>query len=114
MLIQWYKNIAFISAILWTGLGVLTIGSIALSSIGWAINLIIGLLFMLIAYFLYLRVKNLHCFYETIPSDAQNNPHLQRFLRLEMIFVLGTCFFGIILLSAGISRVFGEGYAIFG
>ena len=67
MLIQWCKNIAFIGAILWAGLGVLTIGSIALSSIGWVINLIIGSLFILIGFFLYLRAKHLHRFYEYYP-----------------------------------------------
>lgn len=114
MLIRRYRNIAFVSAALWVGLGGLTVGSIALSSIGWVINLVMGLLFMLIGVYLYFRAKNLHRFYETITPTARNNPYIQRFLNLELIFVLSTCFVGVIFLSAGISRVFGEGYAIFG
>ena len=113
-LIQWYKNIAFLSTIFWAGLGVLTIGSIVISANGWVINLVIGSFFILIGIFLYLRAKNLHRFYEVIPSDVQNTPPLKHFLRLEMILILGTGFLGGMLLLAGISRVFGEGFAIFG
>ena len=114
MLIQWYKYSALIGAILWIGLGALTLGSIVLSSIGWVINLVIGLIFILIGYFLYLRASKLVRFYVTATDDVQNNPHMQRFLRLDLMLVLSTCFLGGLLLTAGISRVFGEGYAIFG
>lgn len=114
MLIQWYKYSASISAILWIALGTLTIGSIVLSSIGWVINLVMGLLFILIGCFLYLRAYHWRRFYITVSSDMRNNPHLQRFLRLDLLFVLGACLLGALFLTAGVSRVFGEGYAIFG
>ena len=113
-LIHWYKNFAFLSAILWAGLGLLTVASVTLSTIGWEVNVMVGVLFISIGVFLYLRAKNLHWFYDVISTDVKNTPQLNRFLRLEMIFVLGTCFLGGLLLMAGISRVFGEGYAIFG
>jgi hypothetical protein len=114
MLIQWHKSIAFLGAIFWTALGMLAIGSIRLGTIAWVINLGMGFLFVATGYFLYRRAKNFSRFYETITPDAQNNPHLQRFLRLDLLFVLGAAFLSGLLLLAAISRVFGEGYAIFG
>ena len=113
-LIRWYKNLAIVSALLWAGLGLLTVGSIAVSSLGWAINLIMGVLFIFIGWFLYARSDSFYWVYSSSASDIQNHPHLQQFLRLDLIFVLGTCLVGGILLMASIGRVFGEGFAIFG
>ena len=114
MLIKWYKYSALTSAALWIALGIITIGSIVLSSIGWGINLIMGLLFMLIGCFLYFRAYNLHHFYVNATENMQENLHLRRFLRLDLIFVLGTLLVGALLVSAATSRVFGEGFPIFG
>jgi len=114
MLIRWYKNSALVSAILWIGIGAITIGSIALSSFSWGINLIMGFLFIFLGWFLYIRANYFHRFYSTNTADIQNNPHIKRFLRLDLMFVLSTCLIGGLLLTASISRVFGEGYPIFG
>ncbi len=114
MIIEWYKNIAYVGTVLWTGLGFLTIGSIALSSIGWAINLVMGSLFILIGYFLYLRAKNFYRFFRAITPDPLNFFYLQKFLRLDLAFVVGITFLSGLMLMAGIFRVFGEGFAIFG
>ncbi len=113
MIYEWYKNIAYLGTIFWAGLGLLTIGSIAISSIGWVINLVMGCLFLLIGYFLYLRTKNLYRFYRAVTPDMQNISYLQKFLRLDLIFVVGITFLSGLLLMAGIFRVFGEGFAIF-
>jgi hypothetical protein len=114
LLIQWYKNLALVSAFLWFGLGAITIGSIALSPISWAINLIIGLFFILIGWFLHRRASSFYHFYSTSADDTQNNQSLLRFLRLDFLAILGTCLVGSLLLIASISRVFGEGFAVFG
>jgi len=114
MLIRWHKNSALVSAILWIGIGAITIYSVALSSFGWGINLIMGFLFILLGWFLYIRANCFHRFFLTSTADIQNNPHFKRFLRLDLMFVLSTCLVGGLLLSASISRVFGEGYAVFG
>jgi hypothetical protein len=114
MIIEWYKNIAYLGTFFWAGLGLLTIGSIAISSIGWVINLVMGSLFILIGYFLYLRAKNFYRFFRAITPDTQNISYLQKFLRLDLVIVVGITFLGGLLLMAGIFRVFGEGFAIFG
>ncbi len=114
MIIKWYRYSALTSAVFWIALGIITIGSIVFSSIGWGINLIMGLLFMLIGCFLYFRAHNLHHFYVNATENMQNNLRLQRFLLLDLMFVLGTFLVGALLLSAAASRVFGEGFPIFG
>ena len=113
-LIQWYKNLALVSAFFWVGLGVLTVGSIIVSSLGWIINLIMGILFIFIGWYLYARSDSFYRLFSSSASDMQNNPYIQRFLRFDLIFVLGTCFVGGLLLMASMSRVFGEGFAVFG
>ncbi len=113
-LIRWYKNLALVSALLWVGLGVLTVGSIAVSTLGWAINLIMGALFIFIGWYIYARSDSFCRVYSSSASDMQNNPHIQRFLRLDLMFVLGACLVGGSLLVASISRVFGDGFAVFG
>jgi len=113
-IILWHKRFSLINTCLWSGIGTITIGSIIQSSLSWHINLLMGLLFFSIGCFFYLRSSNLHHFYFSGDSKIQKNLHLQRFLRLDMIFVLGSCLVGGILLFASISRVFKEGFAIFG
>jgi hypothetical protein len=95
-------------------LGAITIGSITLSSLGWVINLVMGLLFIFIGWFLYFRANNFHLFYSANIAETQNNQQLERFLRIDLILVLGTCLAGGLLLAVSIGRVFGEGYALFG
>lgn len=114
MSIRLYQFLALANALLWGALGILTIGSVWLSRIGWPINLLMGSVFAAIGGFLYLRAYHWQRFYLTAPVDVQNSPHIRRFLRLDLIFLVGMGLVGGILLTAGISRVFGEGYAIFG
>lgn len=113
-LIQWYKNLALVGAILWFGVGLITIGGIVLSSLGWIINLVMGLIFISIGWLLYRRASSFYLFFSASPVTNQNNLHLQRFMRLDLLVVCGASLLGGILLIASISRVFGEGYAVFG
>jgi hypothetical protein len=78
------------------------------------INLVMGTIFAFMDYFFYLRARKLQRFHANITSDLQNNQHLQGFLRMDLTLVLGACLICIILLSGAISRVFSEGYPIFG
>ncbi|MFZ2487886.1 MAG: hypothetical protein WAZ19_07155 [Anaerolineae bacterium] len=114
MSIRLYQFLALANALFWGMLGVLTIGSILLSRIGWPINLLMGNVFAAIGGFLYRRAYHWWRFYQTAPGDVQNSAHVKHFLHLDLIFLVGTGLIGGILLAAGISRVFGEGYAIFG
>ena len=114
MVIRFHKFSSILSAILWFLLGLLTIGSIAISSLGWIINLSMGVLFLIIAGFIFLHGKNLHQFYTRTIEIVQNDLHFKRFLWLDLIFVLSTVFLGGVFLIAAFFRVFGEGFAVFG
>ena len=114
MVIRFHKFSSILSAILWLLLGILTIGSITISSLGWIINLSMGFLFIIIAGFIYLHGKNLHQFYSNAIEIIQNDPHFKRFLRLDLLFVFSTTFLGGVSLIAAFFRVFGEGFAVFG
>lgn len=114
MLIRLYKNTALVSAIFWAGTGSITIGSIVVSSLDWGINLVMGLILIFVGWFLYLRANNFYRCYIASPTDMQKNPSCLRFLRLDLLLVIISCLVGAVLLAASISRVFGEGYAVFG
>lgn len=112
--IQWYKYIALASAFFWLGLGTLTMGSILVSALGWAINLIMGLFFILIGLYLRRRANSFYHFYVASSDEIQNNQHLCQFLRLDFFIVLGSSLVGGVLLLASLHRVFLEGFAVFG
>jgi riboflavin transporter FmnP len=54
-----YKIESYLGAFLYIILGFLTIGSILNGTIGWWINLIMGMLFIAIGYYLYSKVKSI-------------------------------------------------------
>lgn len=114
MLINIHKYIAYLSTFFWFALGAVTIGSILRSQLGWPINLIMGILFILIGGFIYLYTHNLSLFCETLPDDVQKNIYFHRFLRLDIIIVIVSAFSGGLFLVAAVFRVFGEGFAVFG
>ena len=112
--IKFHKYSYIFSACLWSVLGMMTIGSIAVSSIGWVINLGMGLLFILIGVYLYFRGNSLHRFYSSAVDNLQQDPNYQRFLRFEMIFVIISSILSGVFLIAAFIRVFREGFAVFG
>ncbi|MCP9927706.1 hypothetical protein [Cyanobium sp. CH-040] len=114
MLIRLYRSFALASAALWSGTGFVVIGSIAMSVRNWVVNLVMGQLFVIAGLFLCLRANQFACYYMSIPCDMQRNPACMRFLRLDFLLVLITCLVGGLLFAASLSRVVGEGYAVFG
>ncbi|MGF1535547.1 MAG: hypothetical protein ACFB4J_03530 [Elainellaceae cyanobacterium] len=102
------------SASLWVGLGLTTAGSIAVSWLSWQINLLMGVVFAATGCFFYLRANSLFLAYSLSVIEPRNNRHLQRFLLLDLLFMLSTCFVGSLLLLASLSRIFSEGLAVFG
>ncbi len=80
----------------------------------WVVNLVMGSLFVIAGLFLYLRANRFACYYRAIPIDFQRSPSCMRFLRSDLLLVLITCLAGGVLFAASLSRVVGEGYAVFG
>jgi hypothetical protein len=95
-------------------LGMLTIGSIVLSSIGWFINLGMGLFFIMIGVYLYFRGNSLHRFYSGAVDNLQDDPKFRRFLRLDLLFVIISCVVSGAFLTGAFIRIFFEGFAVFG
>lgn len=117
------KLIHFLSnlgALFWVLLGLLTIGGIALSTIGWVINTVVGILFITIGLFFYAHGRAFVRFYQShtehgsTEREFSSNPFLKRFMTLEILLLAGNCLVSALLLTAGASRVFGEGFPIFG
>jgi len=114
MVVKLHKYSSILSASLWLILGILTAGSIVISKLGWIINVGMGLLFIIIGCFMYFHGNSLHQFYGSAVEKIQYDPNFRRFLRLDLIFVLISCIFSGISLIAVITRIFFEGYAVFG
>jgi len=114
MIIKIHKFCSILCTSLWLILGMLTIGSIAASSLVWIVNLGMGLLFIIIGVFIYLHGMRLHLFYASAVHKLQKDPNFQKFLRLDLIFVIISCLGGGVLLIGALIRVFMEGFAVFG
>jgi hypothetical protein len=84
------------------------------SPVDWAINLAMGLLFLFVGWFLYMRASSFYRFYLTFSADRQKSPSCLRFLRFDLLMVVITCLAGSLSLVASISRAYREGYAVFG
>ena len=105
-LVHWLANSA---TVFWLLLVLLTFGGIFLSTIGWVINVVMGIIFSFIAGFFRVRGQSL----EALLEDGEQKP-ISRFLQTEIVLLLGVNLVAIILLSAALSRIFGEGLPLFG
>jgi hypothetical protein len=114
MLIQWYRYSALVAAACWAGSGLVVMSSSLLSPADWAVNLVMGLLFLLTGWLLHVRASRFYGLYLTFPVDQQKSPSCLRFLRFDLLMVVITCLAGALVLVASISRVYREGYAVFG
>jgi len=108
--VQVYKYIGFLSATVFTILGLITLGSILHNTIGFYLNVIMGVIFGAVGYYLYAKTQSV---LKLLPNVQQSKVY-NRFLLLELVFSITTLFVGILLLSGAISRVFGEQLPIFG
>ena len=119
-----YKISAYTSVFIWLVTGILIIGSIALGYNGMYayimyINIIMGIIFWLISFYLYYKTKNTLSIvneinYFKLHSNANSFESLNKFIITEMIFNILSLFISIMLLSAVISRIWGEGQPVFG
>lgn len=113
-----YKIISFTGALTYMLLGLVTVGSVLNGNTGLYINLLMGLIFIGTGYYLYEKAKHIIILLlEVKNSDIRRSlspKTLTKFLFLEKIFVLVSLLFGVVILSAAISRVFFERMPIFG
>ena len=115
---KFYKIVSYLGVFSFILLGLLTIGSIIYSTTGWVINLIMGLFFTTIGYYLYAKAKSVIKLIFNI-NKMNNERHvtlksIDRFMFFEKIFIICCLLFGALLLSLAFSRIFGENLPIFG
>lgn len=104
--------IMYAAATTWALIGLFVILSVLHSTLAWPINIIMGLVFLAIGYFLYLKAKNsLALLYENKPLYTKQ---LKHFFTLETILFALALLLGLVLLSGTLSRVLGEQMAVFG
>lgn len=113
MKLRLYRLFTVVSILVWGTIGTLILGSI-LNDLGMAfINVVMGLIFYVITYYLYLKKKNGSSLFLLIDDPAKKEV-LSRFLNLELIFYALASLVGLAILSGTISRVFFEKFAVFG
>ena len=105
-LVHWLAHSA---TAFWLLLALLTFGGIFLSTLGWVINVIMGIIFGLIGVFFRVRGQSLKALLE----EGEQKP-IGLFLQTEIVLLLGVNLVAIVLLSAALSRIFGEGLPLFG
>ncbi|MCF6172756.1 MAG: hypothetical protein L3J44_03095 [Campylobacteraceae bacterium] len=92
--------------------------SIVYGTIGMYINLTVGVFFMAIGYYLYLKASStmnlINSITKTASEKQETSNAITRFVILEKIFTIGIFLIGAILLMAVVSRMFGEQLPIFG
>jgi hypothetical protein len=103
---------AYLSNLFWIMAGLSTIGSIYLSTNSFATNLIVGLIFILMGLYIYYKVKYLSEFLTKV-EIGEHNRLFKKVIFGEIIFIILFLFVGIIIFSAVLSRVFGEGFPVF-
>ena len=104
---------AYATALLWLTSGVLTIGSIYLSTIGAFINITVGSIFLIIAVFYMEKQKRL---YFLLNQTCKKDPTVlcQKVISLELLSMGIAIFLGLIVVYAITHRIFYEGFAVFG
>lgn len=103
----------YLTIFLWITSGLIIIGSIYLSRIGFVINLLVGTLFILLGLYFYFKEKFLSEFLKKT-CESELGKLYKKVILGEVIFIMVTLLVGVIILSAVSSRVFGEGFAVFG
>jgi len=107
------KLLDLINISLWLIIGLITIGSIFLSSIGFVINLVVGSIFISIAIFFNYKRKYLFELLKKIYNDGVY-VLTDKVINGEIVGLVTALILGILIFSAVSSRVFIEGFPVFG
>ena len=109
-----YIIASWINVLLWSLIGLFTIGSIILSRNGMVINLVVGTIFLLIAGLFFLKA---YFFTKGVKAEEishESKTYFSKYLKADLILTTGTVLFSLIIFSAVLHRIFQEGTPIFG
>lgn len=104
------KTTVYTTVIIWLLTGILIVASIINDTMGAPINLFMGVVFIAIAYYLYVKAQNSLTLLQ-IPFETNIK---KQFFRIELVFFILSLLFGLLLLSGTFSRVFIEKMTVFG
>ena len=111
---RYYTFSSYLAGLLWAILALVTLWGITLSTIGWAINLMAAVLFLLIGCFFYFRANSLQKFVKTLTLTEPSQKFLQTYLLLDKLFVSVSLLISILFLTGVVIRVFIEKFPVFG
>lgn len=104
-----FKIISYLGFISWFLLGITTIlASIYIGS-NIVINCVIGLIFLIISYYLYFKTMSFILF-----TMDNRNQFFNKFYISELIFHISAFSFGILLLLVSLKRILVDGFTVFG
>lgn len=109
-----FKITARLSFCIWAFLGLIVIGSIVNNILLYLINLIMGIIFLAFAYFLFLKSKNSIKIILKMGKKLENDKEFKQLIRLDFVIYFISTIIGSILFFASIGRVFFEKFPIFG
>ena len=111
---RYYTYSSYLTGLVWALLAFVTLWGITLSTIGWAINVIAAVLFLLIGCFFYFRASSFQKFVKTLTLTEPSQKFLQTTLLLDKLFVSVSLLISILFLSGAVVRVFIEKFPVFG
>ena len=112
MKIKSLQILSLITAFVWTAVGIITVGSIYLSMGGFVINVVVGSLFIFIGQFIFWKERY---FVKFLREAVSNNKKLKVTVIIsELFFIGGILLVGLVAFFGVFSRVFLEGFAVFG
>ena len=113
---QAYETAAFSGAAFYFITGVLIIGSIINGVIGLFINLIVGIMFISVGFYLHARSENIIRLIGGLRPERADRADsvLKRFLFFEYLFIGAGNLIGMVFLYGVLHRVFAEKMPVFG
>ena len=119
-MVIFYRFASYAGLAIWLLLGLLSIGGIFLGIIGFMVNIVMGIIFFLVGFYLHLKAKttlSLFCNIIELGNSIKHNTIdslLERVVLLDLVLILLCLFLGLAILTGAILRIFGEGLPIFG
>ncbi len=104
------KWLSIFATLAWLLLAVLTAGSCLLERGTVTVNLVIGAVFLGVALFVFVRLRVMAMIVQTVST----NTAMKLLFRVEAVSATAMLLLGLILLAAAGSRVFREGFPVFG
>lgn len=107
-----FKIASFLNIAFWGASGLIVLFS---NFYGFSlVNYVIGILFVSVALFLFVKYKNFYTLHFELTKDEVLNKKVERVVRDEYIFIILSGLLSFMLLMGSSSRVFGEHMSVFG